>query len=429
MAIGRLKISELTDGGESKGFMLLVTYNLHKSGSDFAQALLSDGENTVFAIDNKLGEANHKYPESKDKSVVYVKLSRNGEAYSIENILPANDPIISGSCSFGVEDFIAVEKTEPVKKKKTSFADLRMNEKVAVQALVISSNLKKSSFKPFVEVNLSDGNTTIYAKDFTSRPEDYVQGIVIEAEIRFDKYGYTIEKFSTTEASPVDFIKRSPIDERTMYDEITSVLMDLIDRYGENSIADIGLKLYEENEEKLLFWSASKSMHHDLYGGLLYHTYRMMKLGEKMLEVYSNANEELLLTAIAIHDLGKLVELNTDKLGVATYTDEGNLLGHTVIGLEMIDRLAQKGDYDAEKVMLLKHCVGSHHGKLEFNAVTLPKIEEAFLLHIIDYTDSRVYMFEDAYKNIPAGQSAEKRDIGLEAVVYRPTFAKEEEDN
>ena len=417
MAIGKLKISEINDGGESKGFMLLVTYNLHKGGKDFAQALLSDGEDTVFAIDNKLDEANHKYPESKDKTVVYVKLSRLGDSYYIENILPATDSMMSGGYSYVVSDFVTVEKAEPERKKKTSFADLRMNDKVAVQALVVSSTLKKSSFKPFVEVNLTDGKTSIFAKDFTSRQEDYVTGIVIEAEIRFDKYGYTIEKFSTTEASPQDFIKRSPLDERTMYDEITSTLMELIDQYGENSIANIGLKLYEENEEKLLYWSASKSMHHDLYGGLLYHTYRMLKLGEKLLEVYEGVNEELLLTAIAVHDLGKLVELNTDKLGVATYTDAGNLLGHTVICMEMIDRLAQKGDYDPEKVTLLKHCVGSHHGKLEYNAVVLPKIEEAFLLHIIDYTDSRVYMFEDAYKNIPAGQSAERRDVGLDAVV------------
>ena len=83
---------------------------------------------------------------------------------------------------------------------------------------------------------------------------------MINAEIRFDKYGYTLEKFSTNDSASVqDFIKRSPIDEKTMYDEIVAVLTDLVERYGENSIADIGLKMYEENKEKLHFWLSMKS--------------------------------------------------------------------------------------------------------------------------------------------------------------------------
>ena len=430
MSIGKLILKNLADGGESKGFMLLVTYNVHKGDAPFSQALLSDGEDTIFAIDGKVNEPNHKYPESNGKSVVYVKLKRTGETYSVENILPADEPSLSGSCNLTVNDFVTTEPSKPEKLKRATISDLAMNDKITISTLITSATTKYGAKKPYVEVCLTDGKSNIFVKDFTNKAEDYPIGKVIDAEIKLDKFGYSMESFSITEKSPMEFIKRSPIDEGLMYEEITETLQDLVGKYGENSIANIALTLYSTNKEKLLYWSASKTMHHDLYGGLLYHTYRMMSLAEKMLETYDNLNEELLLTAVAIHDIGKLVELDTDELGLASYTDEGNLLGHTMIGIEMVDNVAREGSYDAEKVTLLKHCIGSHHGKLEFGAIVLPKVEEAFALHIIDYTDSRIYMFENAYKTLKPGTSADRRDAGLEAVIYRPLFAelKEEEE-
>ena len=426
-AIGKLLLKNLSDGSESKGFMLLITYNLHKGDKPYSQALLSDGKDTVFALDNKLDEPNHKYPEGNAKKVVYVKLKRDGDAYSIENILPADEPSLSGSCNLTVADFVYQEsQPEKQKQKPEAISSLAMNERAELNVLVTAVTAKRGTVKPFIEVSLSDGKTTINAKDFNNKTEDYQIGKVINAEVRLDKYGYSIEKFSLTDISPDAYVKHPPVKEEDMYDYIVEVLKELADRKGERSIANLGLYLYEQNKEKLLYWSASKSMHHDLLGGLLYHTYRMLNLAERMLEVYTNLNEELLLTAVAIHDIGKLKELNTDELGIATYTNLGNLLGHTVIGIEMIDQAAQKGDYDQEMVTLLKHCIGAHHGKLEFNAVVLPKIEEAFFLHIIDYTDSRAYMFESAYMNIESGKSGEKKDVGLEAVIYKPTFTQED---
>ena len=151
----------------------------------------------------------------------------------------------------------------------------------------------------------------------------------------------------------------------------------------------------------------------------------MLKTGVIFSRVYS-FNKEILYTAIILHDMGKLQELETDSIGAADYTVDGILFGHTMLAIEWIDQMAAEATasglpYDQEKIRLLKHCIASHHGKLEYGAVTMPATKEAMLLHEIDMIDSRMYQYEQVEKELKPGEMSE-HIFGLDSRVYKPNF-------
>lgn len=215
-----------------------------------------------------------------------------------------------------------------------------------------------------------------------------------------------------------DFIKGSPIPPTQLYDMILKTCTCGIPEI-QGTLIELVYKIYEANKEKLLAWGAAKGIHHNYYGGLLYHTFNMMQLGYHVCSVYPVLNRELLLSAIALHDIGKLAELDTNVLGDSDYTSIGNLFGHAELGIEMINHYASGLNINAEKLMMLKHCVASHHGNLEWGAITKPQIPEADALFLIDMIDSRQEQFKTALEGIEPGACSD-RVFGLDTRVYKP---------
>lgn len=144
---------------------------------------------------------------------------------------------------------------------------------------------------------------------------------------------------------------------------------------------------------------AAKSHHHAHPGGLLEHTLAVMELADKIAGQYAALDRDLLLAGAFLHDMGKLRELRIDA-GIS-YTDEGNLIGHLVLGVEMLSEWA--ADLPERTFLKLRHMILSHHGRKEFGSPVVPKFPEAFLLHILDNLDSKLKtMFEVAARE--AGQ-------------------------
>ncbi len=134
---------------------------------------------------------------------------------------------------------------------------------------------------------------------------------------------------------------------------------------------------------------AAKKMHHAYLGGLLEHTLSMALLSEKIAGHYSGLDRDLLLAGVILHDIGKVHELTYSQ--VIDYTDEGRLLSHIVIGVEMLTaKIACVDDFPPAQAALLKHMLISHHGAREFGSPEPPKTIEAVLLNYIDEIDSRV---------------------------------------
>ena len=135
--------------------------------------------------------------------------------------------------------------------------------------------------------------------------------------------------------------------------------------------------------------SAAKTVHHGYIGGLLEHTLGVVRLCDYMADAYPIIKRDLLITSALCHDIGKTRELSEFPLN--DYTDEGQLLGHIVIGTEMLhDLIREIPDFPEVLANELKHCILAHHGELEFGSPKKPALVEAVALNLADNTDARM---------------------------------------
>ena len=153
----------------------------------------------------------------------------------------------------------------------------------------------------------------------------------------------------------------------------------------------------QELMQKLCAMPAGVKAHHAYRGGLLEHVVTLMRVATRICEVYPQLDRDLLLAGVFLHDIGKLRELSCD-VGFS-YTDEGQLLGHLVIGVEMLsDKIraveeATGEPFPEELRLQLKHLILSHHGSYEFGSPRLPMTPVAIALHLIDNLDAKVCEF------------------------------------
>ncbi|MCP4173204.1 MAG: HD domain-containing protein [Fuerstiella sp.] len=143
---------------------------------------------------------------------------------------------------------------------------------------------------------------------------------------------------------------------------------------------------------------AGVKAHHAYQGGLIEHVVSMSEVADRICDHYPNLNRDLLLLGVLMHDLGKVRELSWDP--TLAYTDEGQLLGHMNIAIEILNEKLQLvraelggGEVDGEDVLRLKHMILSHHGTLEFGSPRLPMTPEAVVLHHIDNLDAKLHEF------------------------------------
>lgn len=140
--------------------------------------------------------------------------------------------------------------------------------------------------------------------------------------------------------------------------------------------------------------TAAKTVHHGFIGGLLEHTLSVTKLCDYYCKTYPVLKRDLLLTAAICHDIGKVREISLFPEN--DYTDEGNLLGHIVMGTEMVtDKMREIPNFPKTLGNELKHCIVAHHGKLEFGSPKTPALMEAVALNYADDTDAKLEMFTE----------------------------------
>lgn len=190
----------------------------------------------------------------------------------------------------------------------------------------------------------------------------------------------------------------------------------------ESHIARIVRKILNYAKEDFFSYPAAKRNHHALAGGLSYHTISMLQVGRALLKIYPEVNASLLLGGIILHDMGKTIELSG---AIATeYTLKGKMMGHIVIVDELIDRAcAELGfDPDSEPVLLLKHVVLAHHGKLEYGSPVAPQLLEAELIHHIDNMDATFNMIATALAKVEPGNFSEAIYPLDRRQFYKPTF-------
>lgn len=171
------------------------------------------------------------------------------------------------------------------------------------------------------------------------------------------------------------------------------------------------------NKELLYLAPAAKSVHHCYLGGLLEHVLSMCRAAVPLCEHYG-LREELVLAGCVLHDVGKIRELEFNR--GTSYSTEGTLLGHIVIGLQMISEAMSKVDFPPKLKMEILHLVASHHGQLSFGSPKIPLMREAIALHLIDMLDSRMGICAEAMRgNYAADQAFTNWVSALEGPLYR----------
>ena len=214
-----------------------------------------------------------------------------------------------------------------------------------------------------------------------------------------------IRRADEKEYKPEDYLPVSTKNLKDMYQEIKALI---------GSISDPWLKKLCESyyvEDKTFlrnfcYHSAAKSVHHGFVGGLMEHTLGVMKLCEYFSSQYPVINRDLLLTAALFHDIGKTVELS--DFPENDYTDAGQLLGHIVIGAQMVhDRVREIDGFPEKLGRELEHYILAHHGELEYGSPKKPALIEALALNLADNADAKLETMMEALNNGGAGTGQE----------------------
>lgn len=206
-----------------------------------------------------------------------------------------------------------------------------------------------------------------------------------------------IRKCREGEYDPADYLPVSPFP----IDDMMQELLALIDSVQNAYLKKLLQMFFVEDEEFIKRFrqsSAAKTVHHGFVGGLLQHTLSVTKLCDYYCTQYPVLNRDLLLTAAICHDIGKTKELSLFPEN--DYTDDGQFLGHIVIGSEMVsEKIRQIQGFPPVLANELKHCILSHHGELEFGSPKKPAIVEAVALTFADNTDAKMETFTELLEN------------------------------
>ena len=194
-----------------------------------------------------------------------------------------------------------------------------------------------------------------------------------------------------------DYLPVSKKDIKKMYEELLGYIRSVKNPYLQKLLSGY----FVENAvfaKAFQFHSAAKTVHHGFVGGLLEHTLSVTKLCDYYAGYYPMINRDLLLTAAIFHDVGKTRELS--RFPENDYTDDGQLLGHIIIGTEMVGESIRSIPGFPEKLATeLKHCILAHHGELEYGSPKKPALLEALALNFADNTDAKMETMIEALQS------------------------------
>src|ERR1700691_4276701 len=272
------------------------------------------------------------------------------------------------------------------------------NKIITSNFVVVTKQIKpKKTGEPYLALTLGDRSGQLEAKMWDNVEEvlnafeqdDFlkVKGLVNKYKNRFQ---LTIHKLRKLGESEIDFSDYLPKTTRDI-DELWQNLSDFVSSFQNLHLQALVRAFMSDPEIAAAYRNApaAKTLHHAYIGGLLDHVVSLFRSCDLVCRNYSQINRDLLLTGAFLHDIGKIHELAYNRS--FSYTTRGQLLGHMIIELEMLQaKLALVPGFPPELKTLLEHLIISHHGKYEFGSPKLPMFPEALLLHYMDDLDSKM---------------------------------------
>ena len=260
--------------------------------------------------------------------------------------------------------------------------------------------------KPYLSLVLGDKSGTIKApvwNDILKKyPGPFAVGDFVGVKGQVDSYNKELQikvKYLETEESirsrggdlsafdPELLLQATPYDREALWQE----LWQLAETQIRPPLGQLVLKVLDRYREEFLVCPAARLYHHPYLGGLLEHTWFVTRHALASLSIYPDLNRDLVLAGAILHDLGKIKELANPPAPERTVP--GHLLGHIVLGWEMVRSAAQGLEFpDPTLLVQLEHIILSHHGSMEFGSPILPKTREALLVNFLDDLDAKLKM-------------------------------------
>ena len=271
---------------------------------------------------------------------------------------------------------------------------------------------------PFLQIELRDKTGAISARMWNANEHmfrAFEEGDFLRIKGKVQLYQGSLqilftafERIERTHVTLGDFLPQSEHDIGRMYEKLRSILLKVDDMHL-RALVECFL-VDEAFVRDFCKAPAGIRNHHAYVGGLLEHVVRLLEAADRLLPLYPELNRDLLLMGVFLHDAGKVRELSYER--VFGYTDEGQLVGHIVIGVEMLDEKVTQvpnltGEpFPKELLLRLKHMILSHHGTYEFGSPRLPMTPEAIALHHLDNLDAKVHSFTRDIRDDRQGPSA-----------------------
>lgn len=302
-----------------------------------------------------------------------------------------------------VNEFIFPEKAgKNLQIKGIYLKDIKQGDKVASTFLVAEKNMAFSlKGSPYLNVRLKDKTGELDGKVWDNAAEldqQFKKGDIIYIEGKAANYKNSIQisiikikKIAWENIDPSDYLPAAKGDIVNMFNEI----LTYAEKIQTKPLKDLLHAFLHDQKIAELFQRApaAKRFHHTYIGGLLEHTLSVVRLLEKACDHYPILNKDMVITGGILHDIGKIHELSYDQ--IVDYSDQGRLIGHIVMGVEMIDeKIAAIDDFPQQLALELRHIILSHHGEFEFGSPKRPKTLEALVIHYIDDLDAKFNAFQ-----------------------------------
>ena len=282
--------------------------------------------------------------------------------------------------------------------------ELREGENIIEHYLCKSRQTMKSrNGKNYLSLKLQDKTGMVDAKvwDLNNDIQSFQENDFIKVDAFVTTFNNELQlnvkrirRSREGEYDPADFVPSTDKNIDEMYDQLMGYIKTMKNPYLKKLLEEIFLR-HPVISKEFKYHSAAKAMHHGFRGGLEQHTLSVTQLCDFLAPRYNYVNRDILVASAMLHDVGKVLELS--DFPTNDYTDDGQLLGHLILGSELIRDAAAKIDGFPKRLeSLMKHCMLSHHGEYEYGSPKLPSTPEAFLLHCADNLDAKTKMIEEA---------------------------------
>lgn len=292
----------------------------------------------------------------------------------------------------------------------------------------------------YIVFNMADQDVTVEARIFGAsqkQKEIVVNGKVCVAAVDVKEYakspcGYSciIYNIDSCDEEGWQYIKWAD-----NLNEATNFIVECANEITDTVYGPIVRNILINVWEKARCWSAARGIHHNVLGGLMTHTAEVLKSGLACAEFYNHwygddfLDEDLVSSAAILHDIGKVKEYDVDVTsGTTQYSDMASLESHVMSSISMVDITAKELNFgkqvyetiegsmcetktqevmglEREKVMLLKHCIASHHGRIEYGSPVTPAVPEAVLVNCMDGLSASLYRFDKNFKKMESSTS------------------------